>query len=331
MGVVMSGLGSHLPGPRIGHSVIEAATGFPAAQKGCSLDEWSDAHHGARLRHHFGAETTAGMALAAANQALAGAGVGGGDLDLLVFSTITGDHVLPGVASETQARLGARGAKTFELASACTGFVDGLEMAAALLRAGRYRRGLVIAADRLTATLSPTDWLAWSVFGDGAAAAVVEQRPDSDSEGAGFVAFASGTAGHCGDFVREGWRDPADPASVPAAMEVDFRSVSAWAVDHLVHGTLEVLAAAGADLADVALFVPHQASRAIIENYRLKLSIDDERMVSCFAEFGNSGGSSLGIALKRSVDAGLVSSGDLIVLPSVGAGMAWGAALYRWE
>jgi 3-oxoacyl-[acyl-carrier-protein] synthase III len=124
MGIVIRGTGSYFPARVVGNAEVEATTRYDARAKGMSLDAWARSHHGGVARHRAAdGESTADLAYHAAGRALADAGLQATDLDLIVFATYTSDHALPPSASRLQARLGTS-ARTLQLHSACTGFVD---------------------------------------------------------------------------------------------------------------------------------------------------------------------------------------------------------------
>lgn len=323
MSVVIVGTGAYLPGPAVRNREVAALARYPEEVKKRTLDEWALAHHGGRSRHHCApSQTTVDLATAACEEALARSGTPAADLHALVLASFTGEDRLPGPGPEVQRRLGS-GAKVFHLHAACTGFVDALELASSWLDDRPEASALVVATDRLTSVLEPDDWLAWSVFGDGASAAVLRTE-DSRPDAVGFLAFASGTDGDLAEMVRAG---PA--GSVDRFMRVDFSGVSTWAVDRMAHASELVLERAGLGFADIDVVVPHQASAAIIDRFADRMNIPGDRVLCCFGRLGNTGGSSIGIGLNEVCESGRLSSGSVVLLPAVGAGMAWSAAVYR--
>jgi 3-oxoacyl-[acyl-carrier-protein] synthase III len=327
------GMGVDLPSQVVTNEMVQAETGFdPADHRGRSLDDWARHHHGGVTRHRAaGGEATSDLASRAAGAALRSAGVDVQDVDLLVVATVTSDFRLPPSAAVVQEKLGL-GGKFIQLDSACTGFMDAAECAAALLRAGGYRHALVAAADVTDPFLAPDDWLGRTVFGDGAGAALLGKVPD----GYGFGPFVSGSDGSLGGLVRitaGGTRMPFRVGSDPGGeqyLQAQFGEVNSWGVPKLVEAAKEALSLAAIGTDDVDWVVAHQASSRMVLGAADQLGIPHERVVLTYPELGNTVGSSLPIALHEALQRGAMRQGDMLLLCAVGAGMAWSAATYRW-
>jgi 3-oxoacyl-[acyl-carrier-protein] synthase-3 len=333
MNIGITGLGTYLPARVLTNDDVQVLTGYdPAAKRGQSLDAWVTRYHGGRERRRAAAdEATSDLATHAARAALSAAGRPAADIDLLVLATVTSDYRLPPSAAVVQANLGLQG-KFLQLDSACTGFIDCVLTASALLRAGAYRRALVVCADSCQSYLDPGDWLTQTVFGDGAAAAVLDRVPD----GYGFTDICSGSEGDIGHYVRilaGGSRcATSDPGGRdPRYFAAEFGDISRWGVPRMVEAAQTVLKQAGLDLSDVAWLVPHQASARMIRAAAAELGFPDERVIMTYPELGNTVGSSVALAMHAGAQQGLFRDGDLLLLTAVGAGMAWGSALYRWQ
>jgi len=333
MGTRIVGTGSSLPPRVLTNHEIEARSGYDrAGHRGLSLDEWARSHHGGRLRHVAEpGRATSDLATEAAGRALSDAGRTAAEIDLIVLSTFTGDHRLPQAAGQVQRNLGSV-AKFIQVDSACTGFIDALLVAQSLLETRRYRLALVLAADVTSMLSDPRDWLAQSVFGDAAGGVVLAW----DDDPARTVHLSTGSDGDLGDYVLVPAGGSREPLSVEALRagrhhwRFRFSEITAWATDRMLLATHDVLATAGIGLADIALIVPHQASLRIIEGYAAALDYPRERILTTFCELGNVSGASIPLSLDLARRAGCVRDGDWLLMPAVGAGMAWGAAAYRW-
>jgi 3-oxoacyl-[acyl-carrier-protein] synthase-3 len=331
--IVFAGCGAYLPGAPVDNDAVEAGSGYPRAAKGRSLDQWALEHHGGRLRHWAApGEATSDLALQAAHGALAHAGVPAEALDLIVLSTFTSDHRTPSSASRLHAALGCR-AKFLQIDAACTGFIDALWIAAGLMRQHRLRHALVAAADVLSRLSDPRDWLSRSVFGDGAGAVVLAAAEGVD---AGLREFYLQSDGSLGDLVLQpagGSRMPHDTDSQRRGDQywrLQFDRIKPWAVQRLAESCRCVTKMTGIAPADVAWWLPHQASASIVDALTQELQIDAERVLRSFAHTGNVSGASIPLLLDAGWRSGLFKPGDWIVMPAVGAGMAWGALTYRW-
>lgn len=332
MNIGITGLGVYLPDTVLTNDDIEKSTGYDRqAKHGRSLDEWVARHHGGRLRHRAApGQATSDLATKAAQAALGDADLRPEDIDLLVLATVSSDFRLPPSAAVVQANLGLQ-AKFLQLDSACTGFIDAALTASALLRVAEYRRALIVCADMCGPWLDPADWLTQTVFGDGAAAAVLDQVPD----GYGFTHLCSMSEGELGHHVRclaGGSRlAQTDPAGDPRYLRADFGKITSWGVPRMVEASRRILKQAGLGIDDVDWVVPHQASARIIREATTELGIDSQQVILTYPERGNTVGSSLPIALWEADRQRRFRHGDLLLLTAVGAGMAWGAALYRWH
>lgn len=331
--LIFSGSGAYLPERQVDNDEVERLSSYPRETKGCSLDEWAQRHHGGRLRHWAAAhEATSDLALRASQQALARAGVAAGALDLIVLSTFTSDHKTPSSAARLQAALGST-AKFLQVDSACTGFVDGLWVASSLMRQHDLKHVLVVAADVLSQLSAPQDWLARSVFGDGAGAVVLSRSKD---QGRGIQHFVMGADGGLGDHVllpAGGSRSPLDAERLARGEQhwrLKFSEIKPFAVERLADCCQRVAEKAGLRVSDVNWWLPHQASESILRAWIKTLGLEENRVLRSYAETGNTSGATIPLLLDRAWHRGLFKPGDWIVMPAVGAGMAWGALSYRW-
>lgn len=332
MNIGIMSSGSYLPDQQITNRDIEDATRYAAEGKKVSLDEWARRNHGGKTRRRAAVgQATSDLATEAARAALCDAGMSAEDIDLLVLATVTSDHRLPQSAAVVQANLGITG-KFLQLDSACTGFMDALQVASALLASGHHRRALVVTADVTDFWLDSDDWLGRSVFGDGAAAAVVGEVAD----GYGFLSFVDASEGDLGHLVAVlvgGSRSPTIEAGADERqryLQVDWNAIGRWGVDRMVKSATLALEEADLTLDEVDWLIPHQASARMVQASACALGLPEQKLVLTYPEFGNTVGSSLPIALDHAAKQGLLLDGQVLLLCAVGAGMAWSASAYRW-
>jgi 3-oxoacyl-[acyl-carrier-protein] synthase-3 len=277
-------------------------------------------------------ESTATIATNAARAALTSAGLEPPDIDIIVLATCTPEQPIAHTAAFVGGELGIR-CGSFDLNTACSGFVYGLVVTGALLNASPVSRALLIGAEAYSPFLNPQDRSTSVVFGDGAGAIVLERGTDG---GAGIIASDLGCEGSLTDIVgvrAGGSRLRTTHETVAAGnnqLHMMGKQVFEFAVGALVESIDVTMARASIDLADVKWFVPHQANLRIIETVGEKLHIDPERVVLNIDRFGNTGAASIAIALSEAAADGRVQRGDLVLLSSVGAGMTWATALIRW-
>ncbi len=276
-------------------------------------DAWIVERTGIRERRVGG--TTTGLGIEAAQQAMAGAGVQGDGIDLVLLCTSTPDEIMPAGASAIQHALEVRGG-AMDLNAACSGFVYGLVAADGFLRSG-LDRVLLIGSETMSRIVDWEDRSTAILFGDGAGAVVLER-----GEGPGGVlGFDLGSDGALRHILH---------ADYGGTIEMDGPEVFRRAVRVMVESAERALAHAGLTADDLRLFVPHQANTRIITSACAKLGIDDARTVNILATTGNTSAASIPMALTEAADAGRLAPGDPVLLIGFGAGMSWASAVIEW-
>ena len=277
-------------------------------------DRWIAERTGIRERRVGG--TTAGLAAAAGRRALTCAGVAPGHLDALVLATTTPDVAVPATAAAVQADLGATGAAV-DVNAACSGFVYALVLAFGLVATGA-RRVLVVGAETLSRIVDPDDRDTAVLFADGAGAVVVEA-----ADGPGAL------------LAHELGNDPTGrhliTAPLGGTLAMDGREVFRRAVRLVADAGARTLDAAGLDVDDVALVVPHQANVRILDAAADRLGIPRDRWVDVVHRTGNTSAASVPLALAAAADDGRLHPGDRLLLVGFGAGMSWACAALRWD
>ena len=276
-------------------------------------DDWIVERTGIRERRVGG--VTSGLAVEAAQRALARAGRVPGDVDALVLATTTPDQTVPATASTVQDVLGLD-CGAFDLNAACSGFVYGLVVAHGLIAIG-HRCVLVAGADALSRIVDWEDRSTAILFGDAGGAVVVEPAAAE-----GLIAWDLSSDGSGRDLLY---------ADVGGTIEMDGREVYRRAVRIIVTSAERTLAAAGVSADDVALLVPHQANPRIMDAACRRLAIPDERVMSVLERTGNTSAASIPYALAEAADAGRMAAGDLVLMVGFGAGMTGASALRAWD
>lgn len=331
----MTGTGSYLPARVVTNGDLVAyVRNFDARRAGCDLDSWIRRHYGVATRR-FAAEgeSSGDMALHASRRALEAAGVTGRELDLIVMSTATSDHIAPHSVSKVQAGLDSS-APFHQLQDACPGFVNALLVADALMARHGHRRALVVSAEKMTHLLDLRDFRMASLFADGAGAAVVEALPVDPRYG--FQSFYAGSDGRTGHALRVpagGSARPLTPERLAAGEHYlvnEFHEVYDFAVTRSVDCLREATARAKIPLADVRWVVPHHASLNILRDAAQQSGLDFARYVLSLEHAGNTSSASVPIALDEASRAGRFADGDRLVLFALGGGMAWASTLLTW-
>jgi 3-oxoacyl-[acyl-carrier-protein] synthase-3 len=320
----IAGLGSRLPDRVVPNSYFESLVD--------TSDEWIRERTGIG-RRHFAAEgeATSDLAVDAVLQALESASIAPEQVDLIVCATLTPDTPIPAAAVWVQRKLGLT-CPAFDLNAACAGFSYGLSAGAAFIESGAAETVVVIGSEILSRVIDFSDRSTCVLFGDGAGAVVL--RP-SDAPGlVGSVLGADGTAAEILIIPAGGSAAPPTPETLAAGDHTirmpAGREVFKRAVVEMASACRQLLEKSGYTPDDVDVLIPHQANARIMIAVAERLGIPMERAIVDVEEVGNTSAASIPIALDRAWRAGRVRVGDLVLLTSFGAGLAWGANLIRW-
>jgi 3-oxoacyl-[acyl-carrier-protein] synthase-3 len=304
------GVGGALPERVVTNDEVSARIGVP--------EDWIVKRTGIRARRYAepGANL-ADLASEAGRAALLDAGLEGSALDLVLVASCSQDSVMPNAAPVVAHQLGAERAGAFDVGSACTGFVAALAAARGMLLTGAARHALVIGAEILSRHLDPYDRNTAAIFGDGA----------------GAVVCSAGGVGAIGPVVLG-----ADGAHSQLIVEdrdtrlfaMDGHETFKQAVRRLAEGTIAACEAAGVAIADVDLFVFHQANSRILHSLAERLELPPAKVLDYIAEVGNTSAASVPLALAEARREGILRRGMRVVLCAAGSGFTWGATVVEW-
>ena len=319
---VMTGVGAYLP--------KRVLTNADMSKIVDTTDEWITARSGIKARHIADdKELTSDLGLAAARRAIANAGLEPRDIDLIICATATPDRTFPATAVKIQASLGITHGVAFDVQAVCSGFVFALATADNFLRAGQFKRALVIGAETFSRILDWTDRGTCVLFGDGAGAVVLEARQsDGLMSDRGILSTRIRSDGRFEDLLYV----DGGPGSTKTTghLRMNGREVFKHAVQKIAGVIEETLVETGLEVADIDLFVPHQANARILDGVARKLGISPERVVMTLARHGNTSAASIPLALNSAFEDGRVKPGSLILMEAMGGGFTWGACLVRW-
>jgi 3-oxoacyl-[acyl-carrier-protein] synthase III len=293
-----------------------------------TTDEWIMERTGIRERRIAAPDQAlTDLALPAARQALAQAGVEARDLDLVLCATVTPDMMFPTSSALLADFLGAEKAAAYDLLAGCTGFMYALAQAYGLLASGLADRALVVGGDVLSRILDWSDRSTLVLFGDGAGAVVLEKV-----EQPGFLGFELGADGGGGIHLSlpgSGSRRMEDSAS-NGYVHMNGREVFKFATRVLVSSAQDVLERCAVSVDEVDVYIPHQANVRILDHAAQKLGIPRDRMVVNVDRYGNTSSGSIPLALADAQEDGRLKKGDLVLMTGMGAGLTWGSALMVW-
>ncbi len=273
-------------------------------------------------------ELTSDLAVRAAEQALADAGISGNDLDLIVLATATPDNTFPATATKVQARLGMHRGAAFDVQAVCAGFIFALATADNALRLGQARTALVIGAETFSRILDWDDRATCVLFGDGAGALVLRAVPDPGPRGRCILSNHLHSDGRqYGILYVDG-----GPSTTRRTgfLRMEGREVFRQAVQHLSEVVEEALAANHLTAADVDWLVPHQANSRIIEGVGRRLGLSPDKIVTTIEHHANTSAASIPLALAAAAADRRIRPGHLVLMEALGGGLSWGASLVRW-
>ncbi|MGE7986135.1 beta-ketoacyl-ACP synthase III [Lysinibacillus fusiformis] len=304
------GIGKYVP--------EKVVTNFDLEKIMDTSDEWIRTRTGIEERH-FAADDqeTSDLAVAAAKEAIAKAGITPEEIGLILVATVTQDQTFPSVACMVQEQLGAVNAAAMDQAAACAGFIYSLVTAKHFVEANTYKYVLIVGVEKLSKVIDWNDRNTAVLFGDGASAAVVGPV----SEGRGILSFELGADGTGGKNLYLTKQD---------TIAMNGREVFKFAVRQMGESAVNVLDKAGLTKEDVDFLVPHQANIRIMESARERLELPPEKMSKTIHKYGNTSAASIGISLVDELEAGKIKEDDLLVLVGFGGGLTWGAVAMRW-
>lgn len=281
-------------------------------------DEWIRSRSGIERRWFLAKDDprqTSDVGADALRDALGRAGWEADSLDAIICATSSPDFGgYPATACLVQAKVGAGNAFGFDVTAACTGFVAGLNVASNFIVSGQCRRVALVCAELNSRILDFSDRNTCVLFGDGAAAVLLEARED----GSGVLGSELKSDGKLAGILDA------------PLIHMDGKAVYRCAVSQMPAISRSLLERLGIPKDDVALMVPHQANIRIIQSTGEHLGIPPEKVMVNVQDYGNTSSATIPIALRQALDEGRIRRGDLVLTVAVGAGMIWGANLIRW-
>ena len=296
-------------------------------------DEWIMSRVGIKERRILNEEGlgTSYMARKAAKQLLKKTGADPDSIDALILTTSTADYQFPSTASIVLGKLGLKNAVAFDFWAACCGFLYSLDTAASMIQSGRYKKIIVVGADKMSSIVDYTDRQTCALFGDGAAAVLVEATEEeniglidsylrSDGKGLPFLHLKAG-----------GSVCPSSHFTVDHRLHYIYqegRTVFRYAVTDMSQDCALIAGRNGLSKDNIRFVVPHQANIRIIEAVAKRLEMPMEKVMVNIDHFGNTSAATIPLALWENEK--LLRKGDNLILTAFGAGFVHGATYYRW-
>jgi len=309
----ISGTGSYLPKRILTNAELESMVD--------TTDEWIVARTGIKERHIAAeGEFTSDLALNAAKNAIASAGVSASDIDLIIVATTTPDKIFPSVATMVQRKLGIAGCPAFDMQAVCSGFVYALSTADNFIKAGSAKCALVIGADTFSRITDYTDRGNCILWGDGAGAVILQASSEQ-----GIISTHLHADGNYETMLHVPRRTDGPDTVIMEGNPVFKMAVNT--LDQIVDETLE---ANHMQKSDIDWLVPHQANIRILQATAKKLNMNMDRVVVTVDKHGNTSAASIPLALDTAVRDGRIKRGEIILMEAFGGGFTWGSALIKF-
>ena len=320
----ITAVGGYVPEFRLTNAILETLVD--------TNDEWIQSRTGIAERRILKGEglATSDMAVPAVLEICKKRGIDPLEIDCVICGTVTPDMVFPSTANIICDKIGAVNAWGFDLSAACSGFLFSLTTGAALIESGRYKKVIVIGADKMSAIVDYTDRSTCIIFGDGAGAVLLEPATDgsgvldsilkSDGSGKEFLHMKAG-----------GSLKPASAETIAAKEHFIFQDgqpVFKAAVKGMADTSYELLQRNNLTGDDIAWLVPHQANKRIIDATANRMGLASEKVMVNIQKYGNTTAGTIPLCLWEWEKQ--LHKGDKIVMAAFGGGFTWGATLIQW-
>ena len=317
------------------HSTPEGVmTNFDIEKLVDTSDEWIRSRTGITQRHVVSEnEASSDISTRIAVSLLKKSGIDPDEIDVIIIGTVTPDHFTPSTAALVQKNIGASNAWGYDLSAACSGFLYGLETGANFIASGKYKKIMVIGVDIMTSILDFQDRDTCVIFGDGGGGVILE--PTSSKSGiVDSILHMDGSGGEYLIVPGGGSRMPATKKSVDDRahyIKQDGKTVFKHAVKGMADVSEKILSRNNLTGDDIALFIPHQANKRIIDSAANRCGISEEKVLINIDRYGNTTAGTIPIAINEAINDKRIKDGDYVLLASFGAGFTWGSILLKWE
>ncbi|MBE2247698.1 MAG: ketoacyl-ACP synthase III [Candidatus Competibacteraceae bacterium] len=273
---------------------------------------------------------TSVMAIEAVSKLIDKKNINPADIDLLICATVTPDMVFPATANLITDAVGAVNAFGYDLNAACSGFLYALSTGAAFIESGKYKKVIVVGADKMSSIVDYTDRATCIIFGDGAGAVLLE--PSQTDEGVmDYLLHSDGSGAPYLHQKAGGSRRPASHQTVDAREHFVYQegqAVFKFAVNNMADVSARIMERNGLTANQVAFLVPHQANKRIIDATAHRMGLTDDKVMLNIDRYGNTTSGTIPLCLWEYESR--LKKGDNIILSAFGGGFTWGAIYIKW-
>ncbi|MEP9412456.1 MAG: ketoacyl-ACP synthase III [Candidatus Brocadia sp.] len=321
----ITGIGSYLPG--------KVLTNYDLEKMVDTSDDWIIQRTGIKERRIVeNGQITSDLATQASLRAMEDAGVSPKDIDMIITSTITPDHIFPSTSCFIQQKIGASRASAFDILAACAGFIYAMSIGQSFVNSGAMETVLVVGAECLSKITDYTDRTTCVLFGDGAGAVII-QKSCTKHEILSTSLAADGSQSDILIMPGGGAKNPASLESVQQRthyIQFKGKEVFKLAINNITNMIIDTVNRNGLSLEDIDLIIPHQSNLRIIEATMEKLGLPMEKAFVNIDKYGNTSSASIPIAIDEASKEGRLSRGDIVMLVAFGGGLTWGSSVIRW-
>ena len=296
-------------------------------------DEWITTRVGIKERHilKIEGEGSSYMGERAVRQLFEKTGTNPDDIDLVLCATVTPDMPFPSTASIIADKVGIKNAMHFDINAGCSGFIYTLITAKMYVESGQFKKVLLVTAEKMSSIVDYTDRTTCPLFGDGAAAMLIE--PTDDGTGViDFIAQSDGVGRNYLYMTAGGSCHPASAETVEKRQHFVYqegRTVFKYAVTNMANVSVEVMKRNGITADTLAWLVPHQANLRIIDAVAHQMELSPEKVMINIQKYGNTTSATIPLCLNEWENR--LHKGDNLILSSFGAGFTWGAIYLKWS
>jgi 3-oxoacyl-[acyl-carrier-protein] synthase-3 len=295
-------------------------------------DEWITSRTGIKERRILkdADKGTSYLAIKAAEDLIAKANINPLEIDLVLMATATPDMQVSATGAYVATQIGATNAFAYDLQAACSSFLYGMSTAAAYIESGRYKKVLLIGADKMSSIVDYTDRTTCIIFGDGAGAVLFEPN----FEGLGLQDEYLRSDGIGRDFLKIDAGGSLHPTTIQTVEEKrhsirqDGKTVFKYAVTNMADASEQILKRNNLTNADVNYLVPHQANKRIIDATANRMNLEESKVLMNIERYGNTTSATLPLVLNDFEH--LFKKGDTIIFAAFGGGFTWGSIYLKW-
>ena len=323
---VVSAVGMYIPEKILDNKFFESIVD--------TNDEWIQTRTGIKERRIIENGATSDLATNAALDLMKSYNISPDEIDLIIVATVTPDMFFPATACLVQENIGAKNAWGFDLSAACSGFLFALQTGCSHIESGRYKKVLVIGADKMSSIVDYTDRNTCILFGDAASAFLLEPSEDLSLGIQNSILRIDGSGKNALYMLGGGSLNPSSHDTVNNKMHYiyqDGKAVFKVAVKGMADVSAELMQLSNLKSEDIAYLVPHQANLRIIDATAKRMGIGSEKVMINIDKYGNTTAATIPLCLTEYFRAGKIKKGDNLILSAFGAGYTFGATHLVWS